>query len=318
MSSADTTNVPSANGQVQAMPRTSAARWRRFRRGLVPYLFLAPFLIGFVVFMVYPLLYALNLSLYRTRLVGGTAFVGLDNYGKAFGDEKFWDGVRNVLLFGALQIPIMLGLALLFALLLDSAIVRRKTIFRLGFFLPFAVSSVVAALLWGYLYGQSFGPIAQIARALGLQPPIFITPVGIIPALANISTWQYTGYNMLILYAALQGIPQELYDSAKVDGANGWQIAWRIRIPLIFPAIVLATIFSIIGTLQLFNEPQVLRSISPSVIGLNFTPNLYVYNLAFQNRQFDYSAAIAFSLALVTGLLAGLLLLMTRERQAQA
>ena len=314
----DTAAPPSADDRARAARLPRVLTRRRVSRNLAPYLFLTPFLVVFLVFLVYPLIFALNTSLYRTRIIGGTAFVGLDNYVHTLADDKFWGGVRNVLVFGAIQIPIMLGFALAFALILDGTLVRRKTIFRLGFFLPFAVPSVVAALIWGYLYGQSFGPVAQIARALGLNPPVFLTPTGVIPAIANISTWQYTGYNMLILYAALQAIPQELYDAARSDGANGWQIAWRIRIPLIMPALVLAIIFSIIGTLQLFNEPNVLRTIDRTVIGPNFTPNLYVYDLSFQNRQFDYAAAIAFILALVTGTLAGLLLILTRRREALA
>lgn len=291
-----------------------ARRWRRLRRGSVPYLFLAPFFLGFVVFSIFPLIYVLNLSLFRTKIVGGQTFVGLDNYVKAFGDASFWHGVGNVLTFGAIQIPVMLGLALMAALLLDSAVVRRKTLFRLGFFLPFAVPTVVAALMWGYFYGQAFGPIAQIARALGATPPEFLKADTVIPAIANISTWQFTGYNMLIMFAALKAIPTELYEAARVDGASGWQIALRIRIPLIAPAIMLTFIFSIVGTLQLFNEPRVLGAVAPTIITPNFTPNLYVYNLAFQNRQFDYSAAIAFSLAIITAVLSSIVLFVTYRR----
>ena len=287
--------------------------WRRFKQNSIPYLFLAPFLIGFVIFAVYPLIYALNLSLYRTRLVGGTTYVGFENYGRALQDTNFWEGVRNVLSFGAIQIPVMLAFALIFALILDSAVLRHKTIFRLGNFLPFAVPSVVAALIWGYLYGESFGPIAQIARALQLSPPAFFTPSTVIPALANISTWQYAGYNMLILYAALQAIPHELYEAAEVDGASSLQIALRIRIPLIASALTLTGIFSIIGTLQLFNEPNVLGIIAPTVLNTHFTPNLYVFSLAFRSQQFDYSAAIAFTLAIVTGVLASVFLFITRR-----
>ena len=290
--------------------------WRQFRRGLTPYLFLTPFLIGYVAFMVYPLIYSLNLSMYRKQLAGGTAFVGPANYIKVFTDSFFWEGVRNVLLFGLIQIPIMLGLALFFALLLDGSLVRWKTLFRLGYFLPFAVPSVVAALLWGYFYGQGFGPIAQVAAALNLPPPIILTADRIIPAMANISTWQFTGYNMLIIYAALKSIPPDLYEAARVDGANDFQIAWRIRIPLVWPAITLTIIFSIIGTLQLFNEPNVLINVAPSVVNLHFTPNIYVYYLAFRNAQFDYAAAMAFTLALVSGLLAALVLFITRHREA--
>ncbi len=288
---------------------------QRFKQKIIPYLFLSPFLVGFAVFLVFPLLYALNLSLYRKKIVGGTAFVGLDNYVKAFQDAVLWEGIRNVLAFGAMQIPVMIGLALIFALLLDGKLIRRPTIFRLGYFLPFAVPSVVAALVWGYLYGQSFGPIAQLARALNLEPPLFLTRSGIIPAIANISTWQWTGYNMLILYAALKGIPEELYEAARVDGASDLQIALQIRIPLIMPAIILAVMFSIIGTLQLFNEPNVLRDVAPTAIDYSFTPNMHVYRLAFSNRQFDYSAAVAFTLALVTGILSFLLLLTTYYRR---
>ncbi len=307
----DVTAAPA--NRVRPVPARSRA-WYRFRRASIPYLFLAPFLIGFVVFSIFPLIYVLNLSLYRTKIVGGQSFVGLENYVKALGDRASGPAVGNVLTFGVIQIPVMLGLALVAALLLDSAVIRRQTLFRLAFFLPFAVPTVVAALMWGYFYGQAFGPIAQIARALGMTPPEFLKADTIIPAIANISTWQFAGYNMLIMFAALKAIPTELYEAARVDGASGVQIALRIRIPLIAPAIILTFIFSIIGTLQLFNEPRVLDAVAPTIITPNFTPNLYVYNLAFSNRQFDYSAAIAFSLALITAILSSLVLFITYRR----
>lgn len=299
--------------QLQAVMR--GRRGDKLQRKFIPYIFLAPFLLGYLAFMVYPLIYSFSLSLYRKQLIGGTTFIGLANYLKVINDAYFWEGIRNVLIFGAMQIPVMLGLALLFALILDSKAIHWLTIFRLGYFLPFAVPSVVAALMWGYFYGQSFGPIAQVATALKLQPPVFLTNSGIIPAMANISTWQFTGYNMLIIYAALKTIPSELYEAARVDGASNWQIAWKIRIPLVWPAIVLTIIFSIIGTLQLFNEPNVLTVVAPTVVNLHFTPNVYLYNLAFRNAQFEYSAAMAFTLAIVSGILASLVLFITRRRQ---
>ncbi len=289
--------------------------WRRVKRGATPFLFLLPFLIGYVAFMIYPLVYSFASSLYRKQIIGGLTFVGLANYGKVLQDAFFWEGIRNVLIFGALQIPVMLGLALAFAVVLDAKIIRRLTVFRLGYFLPFAVPSVVAALVWGYLYGQGFGPIAQIATALNLQPPVFLTARGIIPAIANISTWQYTGYNMLIIYAALKAIPAEIYDAARVDGASDWQVSWHIRIPMVWPAITLTMIFSVIGTLQLFNEPNVLTVVAPSVVNLHFTPNVYLYNTAFRNAQFEYAGAMAFTLALVSAILASLVLVATRRER---
>jgi multiple sugar transport system permease protein len=283
---------------------------RRFKRRITPYLFISPFLLTFLAFVVYPLVYAANLSAYRDVLfpVPGTRFVGFDNYLKVLSDDAFWVGVRNVLTFGLLQVPIMLGLSLLAALLLDSGVIKRPTVFRLGFFLPFAVPSVVAALIWGYLYGQQWGPVAQLFNALNLQPPLFLSTDTIIPALANISTWQWAGYNMVIMYAALKAIPTELYEAARVDGAGGRQIAWSIKIPMIAPALMLTLIFSIIGTSQLFNEPNVLRQIAPESIGPNFTPNMYLYQTAFQTGDFHYSAAMAFTLAIVTMLLVAVVL----------
>jgi multiple sugar transport system permease protein len=201
--------------------------------------------------------------------------------------------------FGIVQIPVMIGLALLFALLLDGRAVWLPGLFRLGFFLPFAVPTVVAALMWGYLYGPGFGPFSQLADDLGLPRPGFLTPSGMLPSLGNVVTWEWTGYNMIILYAALKAIPPELREAASVDGASDWRIARDIRIPLVAPALVLTIVFSIIGTLQLFNEPRIMHDIAPDVIGTAYTPNLYAYNLAFTNQQFSYAAAISFVLGAV-------------------
>lgn len=277
----------------------AAARERRMRQLVIPYLFLTPFLVLFVLFLVLPLGYALGISLFADRLVGGTVFVGAENYVRAFTDPEFLAGVRRLLVYGAFQVPIMLALALLLALVLDSGVTWFRTIFRLGFFLPYAVPSVVAALIWGYLYGQDFGPFAQLAGALGLPSPNFLSDDWILPSIANIVTWEFTGYNMIILYAALQAVPGELRDAGAVDGARGWQVALYIKIPLILPALFLTVVFSIIGTLQLFNEPQLLQPLAPGAIGQSFSPNLYAYSLAFTNQQFEYSAAISFALGLV-------------------
>ena len=296
--------------------RSGATLRRQLRRIGLPYLFLTPFLLLFALFFILPLGYALGISLFADRLVGGTVFVGSQNYLQVLQDGAFWDGVRRMLVFGVVQVPIMLGLALVFALLLDSGVVRLRTLFRLGFFLPYAIPSVVAALLWGYLYGPNFGPFAQLASALRLPAPGFLTTSGMLPSIGNIVTWQWTGYNMVILYAALQAIPPELYDAATVDGAGGWTIARYVKIPLIAPALVLTCVFSIIGTLQLFNEPSIMSSLAPDVIGNHYTPNLYAYNTAFTNQQYNYSAAISFTLGAVVFAFSYLFMLATNRRRA--
>jgi multiple sugar transport system permease protein len=118
-------------------------------------------------------------------------------------------------------------------------------------------------------------------------------------SIGNIVTWQWTGYNMIILYAALQAIPPDLYEAALVDGATGWKVARYIKIPLIAPALVLTCVFSIIGSLQLFTEPQLMSTLASNVIGDHYTPNLYAYTLAFNDQQYNYSAAISFTLGAI-------------------
>src|ERR687897_2053931 len=279
--------------------QSALARRKRLRQIVIPYMFLLPFLILFALFLVLPLAYAFWLSIFEERLVGGSTFVGADNYVRAFQDRQFWAGIRRMVTFGVFQIPLMLGLALVFALLLDSGLVWFRSVFRLAFFLPYAVPSVVAALIWGYLYGPTFGPFTQIADYLGLPAPAFLSDALMLPSIANIVTWEFTGYNMIIMYAALQAVPREVRDAGAVDGAKPWQIALYIRIPLIFPAILLTGVFSIIGTFQLFNEPSILQANAPGVISNGYTPNLYAYSLAFVNQEYNYSAAVSFALGAV-------------------
>ncbi len=271
--------------------------WKRTL--FIPYLFLFPFLVLFLLFFLLPLLYAFYISLFVNRLIGGQVFVGVQNYLLVFRDAAFWESVQRIVLYGLVQVPIMLGLALLFCLLLDSTRIRFRRLYRLGFFLPYAIPSVVAALIWGYLYSPAFGPFTQLADFFKAPPPGFLTPGGMLFSIGNIATWQFTGYNMIVMYSALQAVPQELYEAARVDGANGWTIARYIKVPLIAPAILLTCVFSIIGTLQLFNEPQILSTLAPQVIQDHYTPNLYAYTLAFTNQEFNYSAAVSFALGAI-------------------
>lgn len=290
-------------------------RWRFwYRRVGLPYLFLTPFLLVFLLFLILPLGYALGISLFNERLVGGTVFVGLQNYTHALHDANFWEGISRVALLLVVQVPIMLILALILSLLIDSQIVRWKTLFRLGYFLPYAVPSVIGALLWGYLYSTHLSPFAQIAGALHWPAPGFLTASGLLPSIGNMLLWEWTGYNMIVMYAALQSIPSELYDAARVDGASGWKVARYVKIPLILPAIGVTLIFSIIGTLQLFTEPQIMNSIAPQLIQDHYTPNLYAYNLAFTNQQYNYAAAISFVLGAIVFVCSYIFILASNRR----
>src|SRR3954471_1072309 len=229
--------------QASVTSSTTAARvpgGRRKRKapnqhGFAGFLFTVPFMILFLALFIAPLAYALYLSLFRTQLVGGNSFVGLDNYKDALSDSSFTHGVGRVALFMIVQVPVMLFLALSFALIIDSGRVWLPKLFRVGFFVPYAIPTVVAALMWGFLYGRDFGPFADIADKLGTSAPQFLGEKTMLWAIANVSTWTYTGYNMIILYAALRAIPSDLYEAAAVDGASPFKTAVHIKLPLLRP-----------------------------------------------------------------------------------
>ncbi|RSM47566.1 sugar ABC transporter permease [Actinoplanes sp. ATCC 53533] len=286
-------------------------RRRRSKTGTSGYIFITPFLVFFLLFFVLPLGYAGYLSFFKDQLVGGTVFAGLDNYTRALKDAQLLDGVLRVALFFLVQVPIMLLVALVAALAIDSGLLRSAKLFRLGMFIPYAVPSVVAALMWGYLYGPDFGPLAQLGDRLGFTPPSLLSDTSMLASLGNIVTWEFTGYNMIILYAALRTVPTELYEAAAVDGAGAWRVAWSIKIPALRPALLLCLIFSVIGSFQLFAEPNLLQRLAPNVINSSYTPNLYAYSLAFTSQEVNYAAAVSFLLGLVIVVVSYVVLFLT-------
>jgi len=258
----------------------------------------------FLLVFIAPVAYSAYLSLYREQLVGGNAFVGLDNYFELFTDPQFWEGFGRVALFLLVQVPIMLGLALVAALAIDSARLHASGFFRIVIFLPYAVPAVVAVLMWGFIYGDNFGLAANINDWLGSD---VLTPFArewILVSIGNIVTWEFVGYNMLIFYSALRVIPTDLYEAAALDGAGPIRVVTGIKLPALRGAIVIATIFSIIGSFQLFNEPNILRTLAPNIITTYFTPNMYAYNLSFNGQQYNYSATVAIVMGVITAVIA--------------
>ncbi|MBZ4488207.1 sugar ABC transporter permease [Microbacterium sp. cx-55] len=259
---------------------------------------LVPFGILFTLFYILPIGFAIGQSLLVVERNGtfGRAelvFGGFAQYALVFQNEQFWASVGRMLTFGVVQVPVMLGLALLFALLLDSPLVRGKRFFRLAFFVPYAVPGVIAAIMWGSLLSPNLSPFSAVTSQID-----FLGADLVLWSIANVVTWVYVGYNMLIIYSSLLSIPTELYEAARLDGAGQWRMAWSIKIPLVRPAIVMTAIFSIIGTLQLLAEPQVFRSFSSAVTS-TFTPNMTVYATASIPNA-NLAAAFSVVLALTT------------------
>jgi multiple sugar transport system permease protein len=290
---------------IPAAPPGPAAMTPRARHNArTAAVFLLPFLALFALCFVAPICYAGYESLLRSERSGPLGFggskevfAGLANYTHALQDERFLAGFGRVLLFGAVQIPLMIVLAAGLALLLEAASARWVGFFRTAYFLPYGIPGVIASILWGFLYVPGISPFVEMGHSLGRDID-FLSPDAVLWSIANIVTWQYTGYNMLVLIAQLKAVPEELYEAARIDGANAWQVARYVKIPLIRPALVLTTVFSIIGTLQLFAEPMVLRPLT-NTIDSGYTPNLHAYNEAFTGNNQHAAAAEAVILAFV-------------------
>jgi len=269
---------------------------RRDRRG---FWFVAPFLAAFLILMLAPLGYAVYTSLYTSRIIGGTVFSGGANYTQTLQSGQFWSGVVRVIIFAAIQIPVMLAIAFFFATIFDLGVAKYGTLFRTIFFIPFAVPAVVGAVMWSFLLEPQFGPFVHFANAIGLHNVDFFSPRLILPTIIVIAIWEWTGYNMVILYTALRSVPRDVIEAAILDGTPLWKIILRVKLPMVRPAIVLLVFINSIGALQLFTEPQVLSYFQTQAISVNFTPTIYIYNTAIGGGQYNLAAAAAVILGLV-------------------
>jgi multiple sugar transport system permease protein len=299
-----TTAAARGSGQLEGSVDPTDPRTRRHRRNWKGWIFVGPFMAVFTLTFLAPVAYSIYLSLFQTKLIGGTSFVGFDNYIKVFTDAQFLEGAGRVALFLVVQVPIMLSLSLAAALAIDSRRLAGSSFFRITLFLPYAVPGVVAVLMWGFMYSPRMGLTSSINGLLGteiLQP---YSQQWILVAIGNIVTWEFVGYNMLIFYAALRTIPDDLYEAAAIDGAGQYRIIRSIKIPALRGAMVIATIFSIIGSFQLFNEPNILRPLAPSTIPTYYTPNMYAYNLSFLGQQVNYAATVAIVMGIATAAIA--------------
>ncbi|WP_081687415.1 carbohydrate ABC transporter permease [Glycomyces tenuis] len=279
---------------------TSALKWKGAA-------FTAPFFAGFVLLFIIPLGYAVWQAFFREQTSGlglsgtTTEFVWFDNFAKAFEDATFWAAITRVLVFAFIVVPVMLAISLAMALLLDMAKRRAVRFFRLGFLVPYMVPGIVAALMWIYIYSPRSGPLTPVFADLGLGVNFFASEM-LWVSIGNLIIWNTIGFNMLIIYAALLSVPRELFDAARVDGASEWRIAWSIKIPHVRAPLALVGMLSIIGLVQIFNEPLLFRQISPETVTKDFTPILFIYNQAFDANNYHYAAAVSVLLALVIGI----------------
>lgn len=305
-----TTHAPKA-AQRSSKPKRSNAAKRENRTG---WAFMAPFALLFAFVFILPIGWAIYSSFFRQVVSGGGAygggelvnqFVGLENFRYVITSGDFWAGVGRVVIYTLIQVPIMIIAALALAMIIDSFVVKHISGFRLGYFLPYAIPGVVASIIWVYLYNGQISPLVKGLAALGINVDFFAHNI-VLASMANITTWTFTGYNMLIFLAALQAIPHDLYEAARIDGANGWQIAMKIKLPNVRSAALLAMLLSIVGTIQLFNEPQIMQTADPG-ISKSFTPMMMAMNTSqgtLTPSGDGPASAVAIMMALIAGVLA--------------
>ncbi len=268
--------------------------------------FTVPFQLGFVFLYLLPIGYAVYQSLYRSQSsglgLGGTTdeFSGFDNYQQGLTDSKFMGSVLRVVVFALVQIPVMLVISLVLALLLDAVTAKVAGKFRIMLLVPYMIPGVVAAIVWINVYSPDVGPLTPLGDFFGFHWNFF-SPSMVWPSIGNLLTWHGIGYNMVIIYAALQGVPRELFEAARLDGASERRIALSIKIPFVRGALVLTGMLSIIQMLQIFNEPALFRNVTPQTVSDSFTPIMIIYNQAFNAGNYHYAATLSVLLALILG-----------------
>jgi cellobiose transport system permease protein len=297
-----------ALGQVSAVGRRRAARRRlhRLDARVSPYLYVGSFFLIFCAFGLFPLGYTAWMSLTdRNLLEPTTHFIGLDNYAELLHDDYFWNAVRNTFAIWVISTVPQLVLALGLAHLLNTRL-HAKTFFRMGVMLPQVTSLVAVALIFTQLFSRDYGLFNYLLGGIGIGPIDWEAgEISSWVAISTMVTWRWTGYNALLYLAAMQAIPDDLYESAAIDGAGRWKQFWHITVPMIRPTIIFTVIVSTIGGLQLFTEPYLFQPIKQGALGGSArqyqTISMYLYEKSFGSSQFDfgYAAAIAWCLFLI-------------------
>ncbi len=277
-------------------PRRAGAG-RRVRTSKAPYLFILPYLLIFLTFWAWPIVSSFLMSFKDSRL-GAAAPYALSNWSRLTQDEFFRTALRNTLVILVIQVPLMLSLATVLAVALNSKLLRAAGWFRFAFFAPLVVGTVAYSAVFRLLFNTDFGVVNRALTGIGLPAVDWLNQSG--PAMSVIilaMTWRWTGYNAIILLAGLQGISEDVYEAASIDGATPTQQFWKITLPLLRPTLLFCMVLSVIGTLQLFTEPALITNSGPG--NATMTLGTYLYQQGFRSFNFGYASAIAYTVAAI-------------------
>ena len=255
------------------------------------YLFILPNLLGFLVFTIFPILFAVYISFTEWDLSKQPQFTGLQNYASLFSDELFWKSVGNTFYYTFGAVPIGIFLAFVLALLLNQKI-RGSTVFRTVYFLPQVTLVVASAIVWNWLYQPDFGLFNYLLSLVGIEGPRWIySTTWAMPSVIIYCNWMGIAPSALILLAGLQGIPGELYEAAEIDGASSMQGLRHITLPLMTPALFFVVIVSLIGAMQTFSQFFILTKGGPAFATTPMV--MYIYQLAFSFFRMGYASTVA-------------------------
>ncbi len=303
-----------SEGIPQTVKRESLIR--RIRKHWVAYTYIAPFYILFLIFMAFPIVFSLYLSLHQWDGLAPAVFIGVQNFTRLVADPAFGRALWNTLYIGVLSHIPMLTLALIVAFILDSRFVRLRDLYRTIYFIPVVTSSVAISIVFMNIFGHRAGLMNVLVVSLGLDRINWLGGQGewIRPVIMTIFIWRWLGWNMVIYLAGLQSIPGELYECARIDGASWPTVLFRISLPMIKPIVLFSLVLSVVGTFTLFDEPFVVAGVDggPNRMGLSLM--VYLYRSAFRYSRFGQAAAVALVMTLMTVLVSVISMWLLRQK----
>ncbi|MBF6612626.1 MAG: sugar ABC transporter permease [Chloroflexi bacterium] len=263
------------------------------QRAIQGWLFVSPFVVGFLLFFAGPMLFAAFISLNQWPVLGDPTFVGTLNFQNMLSDNLFWKSLKITTIYTLFSVPLGMIAGLALAMLLNQKI-RGMALFRTLYYVPAVITGVALALLWWMMFNTEYGLINGALRLFGVDAiPWLTTTNWVLPALIIMSLWQVGG-GVVIYLAGLQGIPSELYEAASIDGATGWSRFWHITIPMLSPVLLFNLVLGVIGSFQSFTNALIMTNGGPSQASLFFV--LYIYRSAWLYNQMGYAAALSWAL----------------------
>lgn len=291
-----TGTIPNSGVSKRVAPRFNIPL--RSREAIAAYLFLTPFFAFFLIFVVRAVIQAVSMSFYDWQVLRpGQTYVGLGNYQELFNDYVWWIAVKNTLVFMVLTVTGTTVVALGAAVTVTQNI-RWQGFFRVVLYMPTLLSVGVVGLIWVWLLSTQYGIINYFLSFLGIQPLNWLGDESlVIPALSMTTIWWGFGFPMLIFIAGIQGIPETLYEAARIDGANSRQLFWHITLPLLKPTLLFVTVTGVISHFQVFGQPFIMTTGGPG--RGSYTVIYYLYEIAWRAFRMGYGSAVAVSLAVI-------------------